>query len=89
VDADLVRYYVARGLSAPSLNAVDEPDSIGQAIHLGKQLIVVEVWPAREDNDRLPLADVAIISRAVFDREIFFTRSRLVWPEMKAHHAPP
>jgi hypothetical protein len=44
---------------ATALIVVDDPESLGQTIQLGQQIVVVEVRPAVQHDDRKALADVA------------------------------
>jgi hypothetical protein len=56
-----VQLDVPHRLSAASLVVVDEAERIGQAVHLREQIVVVEIGPAMQEGDRLPLANFANI----------------------------
>jgi hypothetical protein len=89
LDTDIFGLYGTYRLPTSSLIVVDEAESIGQAIHIWEQIGVAKIGPAMEDDDRLSVADGAIIQLAILDRDITFTSSRLVRPETSAHHTTP
>ena len=60
-DSHLVRHYVSGGPPASSLVVVDDAERVRESIHLGKQVVVVEVRTTMKGNDRLALADGSVV----------------------------
>jgi hypothetical protein len=75
---DIFRADITRGSTPASLVVVDEAERIGQVIHLGEKIVVVEIRPSMQEDDRLSLADLAIIQISTFNRDHTFTYRRLV-----------
>jgi hypothetical protein len=73
-DADLFGANVAPGLAPASLIVVYEAEGLGQAIHLGKQIVMVEVRSSVEDHERLSSADFAIIQSSTCELNMAFPR---------------
>ncbi len=84
---DLFGLDIPRRLAAPALIIVDEAERSGQAVHVGEQIVVVEIGSAVEEYDRPLLTDVAVIQLSIFDRDGPFTRNKLVRQETRAHRA--
>ena len=59
LDGDVGGSDAVGGPPATALIVIDHPESLGQAIQLGQQIVVAEVWPAVQHDDRRALADVA------------------------------
>jgi hypothetical protein len=52
LNVDILWDDCARGFATPSLIVVDQPKGARQAIHFWKQIVVVEIWSAMEDEER-------------------------------------
>jgi len=56
---ELLRLDLVRGPATAALIVVDEPEVVRQTIQIRQQILVIEVWPTVQDDDRLPVTDVA------------------------------
>ncbi len=75
-ERDVLGLHAICGSPASPLVVVNEVVRIGQTIELGQEIAMVEIGAAMQDNDWLPLADLARIQIGLADRYSSFVRQR-------------
>jgi len=59
LDGDVLGSDAVGRSPATALVVIDDPESLGQTVELGQQIVVVEVGPAMQHDDRRALANIA------------------------------
>ena len=72
-ERDVIGLHAIGGPAAPSLIAVDEMERIGEAVQVGHEIAVVEIWSTMEDDDCRALPDYSGIQLRVPRRDMAFT----------------
>ena len=75
-ERDFLGQHLIRGSPTSPLVVVDEAECIRQSIQVGQEIAMVEIRPAVEDDDGLPLPDFSRIERRLPDRNTAFARCR-------------
>ena len=66
-EGDVLRLNLVRRPTTPALIVVDEPEVILQSVEVGKQVAMVEIGSAVEDDNRFSIADRSDIKRRLIN----------------------
>jgi hypothetical protein len=74
-DRHVLRPNAFRGSPAPPLIVVDELEPVLQLIQVGQEIAVVEIGPAVEDDNGLPMPDGSAVERGAPDPDASLERT--------------